>query len=530
VAGAAALLVVLCAGLLPVWALSVQTPFRLIDDYGACFDLWDRPLRDHLSSNLLIGSGEGRFRPTYDLGQLVAFGLFGSHSPGHHALRLLLKALAFLALLGVAVRHVEASSGARLGRLARVVLSALAFSLFFYFPNNPEARLTPQELPTVTFFMGCLFFLTRRPADEASTLDDVLGLACFAFGLWSKEPNVIPGAVLLALALVETGGRRRHPRTQAILLGYAVVWVHATLKVALLSLEGGYGRSTLAWREAVAMGREIPRQILLGSTASWMPVLFVFGLASFAWLGIGRSASPALRRRSVLLLCLLLASVLAYLLLWSPVLRYAYPTTALVVLLTVIGFGLLLAPSASDRALGWRSLATAVVAFAFALASYRDMAAQFTTQHVAGTTETAMLERVERLMAAEPERRFFVVTESEYDSRVGIYFNRHLPYFSGRQTRIGLRRSAELVPVGAYWVTRRSDAAGFETALEMPPRVEPLAGAVSATSTQLYRILRLGRPGPEPILDAGAPALVPASWFLLRREPAAFSSPVGAPR
>ena len=56
-AAAACLLVVLLAGLLPVWALSVRTPFRLIDDYGASFDLWDKPLREHLASNLLVRDG-----------------------------------------------------------------------------------------------------------------------------------------------------------------------------------------------------------------------------------------------------------------------------------------------------------------------------------------------------------------------------------------------------------------------------------------------------------------------------------------
>jgi hypothetical protein len=159
---------------------------------------------------------------------------------------------------------------------------------------------------------------------------------------------------------------------------------------------------------------------------------------------------------------------------------------------------------------------------AFALASYRDMTTQFSTQYVAGKTEAAMLERVERLMAAEPGARFFVVTESEYDSRAGFYFNRHLPYFSGRRTRIGVRRAAAEVPVGAYWVTRRSQTAGFETVLEVPPAPPP---RVLAVATALSRVARLGRPGPEPILDAGAPSLAPASWFVLRRtDPPAAAS------
>ena len=44
---AVTLLVLLCVGLVPVWALSLQTPFRLIDDYGAAFHVWDRSPWDH---------------------------------------------------------------------------------------------------------------------------------------------------------------------------------------------------------------------------------------------------------------------------------------------------------------------------------------------------------------------------------------------------------------------------------------------------------------------------------------------------
>ena len=323
-----------------------------------------------------------------------------------------------------------------------------------------------------------------------------------------------------------------------LLLGYIVVWAHAVAKVAVLSVGGGYGRSPLDWNAGLAMAREVPRQVLLAATAWWMPALFGAGLASFAWLGIRRSSSPAPKRRSALLLCLLAASVAQYVLLRDPVLRYAYPATAILVLVTAIGFGLLLARAPDPAALRRRRLATAGLALAFALAAYRDMTVQFSTQYVAGWTEVAMLDRVERLMAAEPGRSFFAVWESEYDRRLGIYFNRHLPYFFGRRTRIGFLRSPagpafsqrELndvvadVPAGGSWVTRRSEAPGFETVVEVPPRPEP---RIVAISTALSRVMRLGNAGSEPLLDAGAPPRLPESWFVLRRT---AGERVGPPR
>ena len=512
---AVALLLLLGAGLLPVWALSLQTPFRLVDDYGAVLAVWDRSPGEHVSSNVFLRE-QVRFRPVHDLGQFLAFGLFSADHRLHHGLRLVMKAMAFAALLAVALRHVKALAGRSPGPLERLVTGGLAFSLFFYFPNNPEARLSPQELATVLYFMGSLFFLMGGRVRATSTLSDVLGVLCFALALWSKEPNVIPGAVVLALILVETAARpgRRPTRTVLLRLACIGVWVHAALKVTVLSVGGGYGRPPLEWGAAMAMAREIPRQVLLASAVVWAPLLFAAGLLSFVWLGIRRAPSGVLRRRSALLLCLLLGSVVQYVLMWTPVLRYAYPAVSLVILLTVIGFGLLLARSRTPGALRRRSLAVAVPALAFALTTYRDMTAQFSMQYVAGMTESTMLEQVERLMNAHPDWPFFVRGPSEYDYRVAVYFNRHVPRFFGRRTAISLRRETEDIPVGGCWVTRLPSAAGFERLTEVPAHPQP---RIAAVSTAVSRIMRLGRPGPEPPVDHGAPGLVPDSWFVLRR-------------
>jgi hypothetical protein len=514
---AVALLLLLGAGLLPVWALSLQTPFRLIDDYGAVLPVWDRSPWEHLSSNLFLRE-QVRFRPVHDLGQFLAFGLFSADYRLHHGLRLVMKAMAFGALLAVALRHVEALAGRSPGPLGRLVTGGLAFSLFFYFPNNPEARLSPQELATVLYFMGSLFFLTGGRVSATSTLSDVLGVLCFALALWSKEPNVIPGAVVLALILAETAARpgRRPTRTVLLRLIGIGVWVHAALKVTVLSVGGGYGRPPLEWSVAMAMAREIPRQLMLASAVVWAPLLFAAGLLSFVWLGIRRAPSGVLRRRSALLLCLLLGSVVQYVLMWTLVLRYAYPAVCLLILLTVIGFGLLLSRSRTPGGLRRRSLAVAVLALAFALANYRDMTAQFSTQYVAAMTENTMLEQVERLMSVHPDWSFFVRGPGEHDHRVAFYFNRHVPLFFRRRTAITLRRATEDIPVGGYWVTRLPSAPGFERLTEVPAHPQP---GIVAVSTAVSRIMRLGRPAPDPPVDAGAPGLVQDSWFVLRRVP-----------
>ena len=70
---AAAVLALLAAGLVPVWALAVQTPFRLIDDYGALVPLERSPAVALLWERFSLRENLVRFRPAHDLGQLLSW-------------------------------------------------------------------------------------------------------------------------------------------------------------------------------------------------------------------------------------------------------------------------------------------------------------------------------------------------------------------------------------------------------------------------------------------------------------------------
>jgi hypothetical protein len=73
-------------------------------------------------------------------------------------------------------------------------------------------------------------------------------------------------------------------------------------------------------------------------------------------------------------------------------------------------------------------------------------------------------------------------------------------------------------------VTRRSGFPGFDRVAEVHPGPQP---RVVAVSTSLSRIPRLGGAGSEPLIDAGAPPLVPESWFVLRRTARGDGRPSG---
>ena len=509
VGASAATLGLLCLGLVPVWALSLQTPFRLIDDYGAVFAVRRLGVGGFLRDNFSLAVNPARFRPTHDLGQLMAWGLFSAHPPLHHLMRLLMKMAAFAALLAVALRAVERAAGRRPNTGHHLALLALAVSLFFYFPNNPEARLAPQELATVLYFMAALFFLGHRSRAVSLGLADVLCFVCFTLALWAKEPNFITATPLLA-AIAREGARRpgAAARRLAWVLAHLALWLHAALKAAVMN-GAGYARAPLSWVAVEAMLRELPRQLLLSASGGWVPLVFITGVALFAAWGLRQAPEGSLR--AGLPLWMLLASLAQWALMWGPMLRYAAPTAAFLILVTIAGFGLLLARASTERAMARRALALAAVALLFAATNYRDLVAQFAVQYVAGRTEEAVLAAVDDWMSAEPLRALHVATTSEYEYRLGVYFNEHRPFFTGRKASVVVLRRPDQVPAGGYLIGRQL-LEGFEPLLRVdlapPPRI--VAAAASVT-----RAARLGAALPPVLLDAGAEP--PASWFVSRR-------------
>lgn len=501
----AAALAVLCLGLLPVWTLSIQTPFRLIDDYGAVFAVRRLGVAGFLRDNFSLAVNPARFRPTHDLGQVLCYGLFSTHAGLHHLMRLMMKLAAFAALWAVALRAVQKASG-RLAIGERLALMALAVALFFYFPNNPEARLAPQELATILYFMGALFFMGRTHLASSRGSANILCFVCFTLALWSKEPNFITGAPLLAVAAADHAGRGGARRKRiSWVLAYLAVWAHAALKAAVMNADG-YGRSPLRWAAVVAMLRELPQRILLSTSGAWVPILFLTGVALFAWFRVRRA--PEGRLRAALPLWMLLASLAGLLLMWAPVLRYAAPAAAFLVLVTVIGFGCLLSLSSTPSARALGGLAFSVLAVLLAATNYSAVVAQFSVQYVAGRTEEAVLATVERIMSEEPARAMYVAPASEYEYRLGVYFNEHRPFFAGRSTPVTVLRAPGAVPAGGYLVGRRA-LEGLAPVLRVdaaPP--PPILGAAES----ITRAARLGAPLPAVILDAGAEPPLP--WFV----------------
>ena len=507
VAGAATL--VLAAGLVPVWALALQTPFRLIDDYGALIPLTQTPAPRLLREAFSLAFNPVRFRPTHDIGQVLCWTLLGDAPAAHHAVRLGMKLLAFAAFLGVARREV-ARAGARTS-FGLLAAAPLALALFFYLPNSPEARLAPQELALTLYLLAALFIVGWRPTRIPPAATDALFLLCFALALWSKEPAFIVATPVLALAWVPSGQPPRSVSMPARLFALAA-WLHAAAKSMVMSAGGGYARPPLTLAGVRKMAAGLSQQVLLTGSVPWLWMVLAAGAALCAW---HQRDWPAQDRRTAWVPWALVAGALVqYLLLWEPVLRYGYPLLVILCLAAVVGFATAVARATPAAAAGW-TLGITALALALAAAAYGHLAAQFAMQRMAGAGEQEALQGAERA-ARDPGAALFVTATSEYEYRARMYFMDFLPRFAGRGVDVKAVRRPGDVPVDGLLLSRGAvpDAFAVVTPFAAParPRILDWSEAVSSD-------VRGGRPlGPAP-LDAGSPGLPPLPWFLLRRLP-----------
>jgi len=502
--------VALGLALLPIWRLALDTPFRLIDDYLSWRDAVALHPLHYLRSLAFDFSGQ-RYRPVSDLGNLVCWSLLSTHYRLHHAVRLVLKVVAFWFFW----RTVAAVARPLVTRWAEVgaPLFAWALALFFYFPNNPEARLIPQELATALAL--CWFTWALTGPSVASRFGYLNALASFIVFCLAKEPNAI-AAVGLLLWLGWELARTRSRHRFLTFVPFLVVLVHTAVKVALASRVAEYGNAPISVGLVMANLRFAGRVILLPFASPWLTVALAAPLIALMRPAVAQARALVTREREragpcgVLFLalstCLLLV---AFLTSWIPVLRYAYPATVGCLALNCVGVAVI-----ADRAAArWQGSTVActvsVLALALAGASYHNVACQFASQSVAGRSERRVLDRAGQLLAAGSAVGVGQGTEFEWS--LATYFNDFLPHFGGGRQRVATDPDA--LAAATYLVSRTPSVEGWSAAETIPPaplpRLLSLARPVSS-------ILQLRRREPYVFLDTGAQPIAYFPWYILR--------------
>ncbi len=518
---ALAAIAVLAAALVPIWWLALDTPFRLIDDYidwrtAAAL----RPL-EYLR-DVAIGIPGARYRPLNDLGHFAAWLTFGARPRLHHALRLALKAATFALFWGTVAAAVRSVTGRR----APPAALAFAFSAFFFFPNNPEARLAPQELATA--FAYCAFAWCLTLPTLSSRLGYAGALASFAAFCLAKEPNALAAGGLLlwvVLEIARSGGRRRTLAAAPFVLLFA----HTAVKVALALRLAAYGTAPLSATLLLGNLKFAGRVVLLPFASPWLTVVLAAPLAALARPVAEQARAVGSRWRAQPgpcgLLSLAASAVLlliAFLTSWVPTLRYAYPATVAWVALDCIGVAVIADRIATRWSDVGAALATAAVALAFAGANLHNVASQFASQSVAGRSEQRLLERTSELLARGDT--VAVRQETEFEWSIATYFDEFLPSLGVRKLRVATDPDA--IAGATYLVSRSASVPGWERVEEVapsaPPRLLSFTRPVSA-------LLQLRWPEPNVFLDTGAQNVSYFPWFI-HQKPGASASPATSGR
>ena len=189
---------------LPVLYYTLTTPFALIDDYAMAKVLMgildSREEFFRWLTDLTYRDGEYRHRPFWEFYNAATWHVFGPLPWLHHLARWVIHfgaVLAFGAALLTFAPKPEGGDGA--GGIGRWLPLATLGYLWVFYPNQPAARLGPQEVYTVLFLGLCtwmLALLILRAGQEESRrsallVHSVFYLSCLGLA-WSKEINVAP--------------------------------------------------------------------------------------------------------------------------------------------------------------------------------------------------------------------------------------------------------------------------------------------------------------------------------------------------
>ena len=479
---AAAFVAILILLYLPVLYYSLNTPFALVDDYRTWvfIRIFDG-FYEWLSTEFLgYDWYDLRYRPFWEFYSAATWKVFGPVPWLHHLARwathfgaVAAFAAAFLCFHPRNRDGNDNSAASR--RLIRLLpLTALVY-LWIFFPNQPAARLSPQEVQTV-FFLALSVWMTAltllrqgKPHSRRSTL---LIYAVFCLGfcglIWTKEPNIAPALWLLisyyALIAIEAMRRQAGSRISAVRalksvsvwkalggLPLIAVFLHTLVKVYVISQQADYGTAPLT------------QELLIGN-AAWIAeglfqarasLIITAGLALLsAAMPLFAAVNIAKRRFSAeLVFTLFLLGLFAslYLVLcasWEQALRYWYILIPVFTTLLAFSIKSILECAAQFNLnripIPPRNLAayalTAFIAF-FVCCNYYNFLHQTTLQNISRHNEANLIAEMTRLL--DHKRYVYILNgdrkENEYNEYLFsliLYPHEFLPRFYGKEYTI----------------------------------------------------------------------------------------------
>jgi len=414
--------------LIPVYYLSLTTPFRLIDDYTTWMIHGD--LIKYLSF-----SSEGRSYPIYEYYNEITWSLFQTDYSLHHLTRLLVKILTFLLIFKLGkelcplnVKKYEWSS------------FIFIFSLYFFYPNNPEARLAPQELLSAFFLFFTTYFIVNKQTYSKKIFIILIGFICF---LLSKESNIIIGFLLFTFITYRIIKSSTH---NYWIIPFVIVFTHTFINIYLITSKGGYGQANISLA-LISNNLSSLTEFILFPGGSYDPFILIFLLITPTYLIIKKTPSLVKNisltgfwhdnKNIIFVTLLFVAAIATYSLSWHKVLRYAYLPTLLFHLLIYFSLRYILQNNL------WSKLFSNMNFFSliFVLIVFSNFYYQFFLQNFAGNFEKRLLNTIE---IEANKNSIYLVDNSEYSHKILIYFTEFRDKYFPEKNKLKIARGKKI--------------------------------------------------------------------------------------
>lgn len=520
-----------CILLFPIFWYAYHTPFALVDDYCDWTVLKKFSSLEGTKiwlSNILFHFDKGRYRPTFDLYNCLTWNLFGNKANLHHLARLLLKSLAaFFTIRGLCFFTKKQSYYRNLGIFAFL-------SIFFFFPNCPEARLAPQELLMV-FFMSIIFCLISKVLGKNDNVkrftisEYIILLLSFALLSGSKETTIPVLFIVLSLIFLVDFSWKNFLKT----IPFTIIFVFTVFKVYFLSKAGGYGTAPVTTKLVLSNSIWYFQKLFLLDTSKILVVMLIAPIVAHCitttklcqqylkankpileykkrWLFCGIRSFFLDNKECVFYLFIILNFLGLFIItsmLWGKVIRYFYPLVYILALL--VGLSL-----SSHNAYNRKYAFVIVIClFYFVLSNYYNTVYQFASQYSMRSTEQQMLTEVSSLLENNKAVNICYFDGTEFESNTIIYFNQYRPYFGGGTESIKVIQRVGGYDENTYYVTRKKPMlpdSMIHRALINQDEMLMLKTARFISSAVLF--------GKQPFywFDSGAGRIKWNSWYIFR--------------
>jgi len=445
--------------LIPVLYYSLTTPFALVDDYGMCYYV---EYLDNLkrfikwADQQFLQSGSGRYRPFFDLYNMVTWKVFGPIPWLHHLSRWVLHFSALLsfsaAFLCCAATGSQENDSERAGK-KRLVFFFLPLAylvyLWMFFPNSPVSRLGPQELYTVFFLGLCNWMMARvitRDCSKKESSSQWLSISIFSIGYLglslSKEINIAVMLWMLVFYYLYTwlvAGQSLKKICQGLPL--VVIFFYTLFKVYAASKSSHYGVAPvtldLVLKNSIWIFKELFQVHTSVIITSFFLILSIFLLLFMGEKIIRRHFSVEI----IFLFFLLGQFVSIYLVLstsWAPVLRYWYVLVP--IFTTLLAFSvkyILEVLKGRFRFLG-QGVAISLVGFIlfFIGCNYYNFLMQTVIQHSLRQAEAQLISELLHLQAKNKYIHILIIKgdpEAELVYHLRDYYRRFSPRFFAKK-------------------------------------------------------------------------------------------------